>query len=1163
LCIEIEEMKLSSMICRHQLVLLICITLSSAGGIQSDAQEPPAVPEPATPDATLLTVEQSQKRQEEIKQKLAALDASGLSEDDRKKAAEFYQKALNALASVDEYRGQKIRHENNINKYKAELEKYQTDLANLSTAEFHIDLQVDLANLELELAKQEQIVQSAREELAKSEQQLKDRPARLVDIPQQTVERQKELEKATADFETAAGKDATDILASAERDYLGARIDALKMSLAEMTEQRRYYTMSPDLAQVRRDFRAKQLAQEEKKLAALRQVIDARRIEEAEKQATAAAQMAAVVRPEAIAELAKRNSELAEEQARIAANSAVLTDEKAAIEAQKKDLSAAFDRSQERVAQAGSAEVGQELRRRQEMLPDLSAIRRRIALGNQEKEDASYQYFELMERRGNIVDAEIDDRVAEILQQIPADQQSGAQIEIRKLLDDELNILKSAIKAYDTYRTNLTELLAAEEELRIETRAYSDFIAEHVLWIRSTNLPRLSDIEAGAGAVAWTIDPDNWRDVVNALRKKASDWPVAVTLFMLVMIFSVYTHSRLRNRLRAIGEKAAKRTSTDFWPSLEALWITLLLSLPWPLLLGFVGWWMESPLNESEFVRALSQSLKFTACCFLLLELVRHLCRNAGLADAHFNWPQSCLLQVRRHVRWLIWICLPLVAWLTALEVQNVEKLWSSSLGRLCFVVVMLLLSFAAYRVLLSRKSPFRQLLTKKADSIAMRLFHIWSPLVTVLPGLLAVLAIVGYHYTAYQLAIRLLETAGLVLVLAIIGGLAKRWILVNRRRLAREQAKQKRAQALAAAEAVPTSDEIAPVVPPELLEESVDFVALGEQTAKLLSTVLVAAGVVMAWFIWQDMLPALSYLNQTTVFLEADPQKSLRWGQLLKFLLVLAVTYIATVNLPALMEFAILQRLPLDSGSRYAITSISRYIIVAIGLSTAYTSLGFDGTSIQWLVAAMGVGLGFGLQEIFANFVSGIILLFERPIRVGDVVTFGDRTGAVSRIRMRATTIVDADRKEYIVPNKDLITERLLNWTLTDGMNRVEVKVGVAYGTDTALVCRLLKEVAAEHPLILKEPEPTATLDAFGASTLDFALRCFLPTMEKRGLTIHDLNTAVNKKFAANNIEMAYPQADVYIKSWPERWTEPGVRAVVNGQDATKRKSHQGQEKN
>src|SRR5690606_10779634 len=203
--------------------------------------------------------------------------------------------------------------------------------------------------------------------------------------------------------------------------------------------------------------------------------------------------------------------------------------------------------------------------------------------------------------------------------------------------------------------------------------------------------------------------------------------------------------------------------------------------------------------------------------------------------------------------------------------------------------------------------------------------------------------------------------------------------------------------------------------------------------------------------FVWQDMLPALSRFSNLPILpLRPEVKNPLTWGGLVQFLLVIAVTYIAVRNLPALVELAVLQRLQLDPGSRYAITSISRYVLVAIGMSMAYGALGFDPTSIQWLIAAMGVGLGFGLQEIFANFVSGIILLFERPIRVGDVVTLGDKTGAVSRIRMRATTIIDGDRKEYIVPNKDLITERLLNWTLSDGFNRIEIRVGVALGSDT-----------------------------------------------------------------------------------------------------------------
>lgn len=1142
---------------------------------QGPTEAPPAVVEATTAgnadavDPELLTLEESQQWQEEIRQKLGALDASGLGEEDRKKAAEAYQRALNSLATLEEYRAAKEKHERESRQYlgdenyEGDLHKYQRLLAELPAEPRPISAE-DQENLQQALVVQEQAVAKAQAELAKAEEMLKIRQTRLIEIPQQIVERQKELENVNAELQKAAVRDGANVLADAEQEALAARAEALKMQLAEMVAQRRYFAQSPDLAQVRRDYRTKSLAQEEKKLAAIRQTLDARRLAQAEEQAIEASRTAAVERPTAIAELAKRNQLLAEEQTKVASKIPELTEELAAIDREQEKLKKAFSGSRDRVATAGSTEVGQELRRQQEQLPDISAISRRIALRTQERDNASYRSLELQELRDEAADAEMQDRVAAVLEAIPADQRAGAEAEIRKLLDDELKILNSSIDTYDTYSRNLTDLLASEEELRIDARAYADFIAEHVLWIRSTNVPRWDDVEAGAAALAWTIDPANWQAVARALWNKTGQWPLAVVLFAVVMGFSLYLHRRMRTRLRAIGETAAKRTSTDFWLSVEALWITVLLALPWPLLLWFCGWWMHSPLNESEFVRALSISLQFAAYCLLLLEVVRHLCRSGGLADAHFNWPQACLAQVRRHVRWLAWICLPLVIWLTTLEVQNVEKLWSSSLGRACFVMVMVLLTVASYRVLLAGDSPFRQLLTKKADSMAIRLFHIWSPAVTVLPILLAIVSVIGYHYTAEQLAVRLLQMAGLVLVLSIAGGLAKRWILVNRRRLAREQAKQKRAQVVAvtATGATSVSDEAAVVAPADLIEDSVDLVALGEQTSKLLFTILIAMGLVSAWFVWQDMLPALSRFTKLPILpLRPDIENPLTWGGLVQFLLVVGVTYIAVRNLPALMEFAILQRLPLDPGSRYAITSISRYILVAIGISMAYQALGFDPTSIQWLIAAMGVGLGFGLQEIFANFVSGIILLFERPIRVGDVVTLGDKTGAVSRIRMRATTIIDGDRKEYIVPNKDLITERLLNWTLSDGVNRIEIRVSVPFGSDTDLVCRLLKEAATEHPLVLNDPEPSGTLEGFGPSTLNFALRCFLPTMDKRLMTIHELNTAINQKFMAEGLALACPQSNLVVKSWPREWTERGAHAEANGTSGAQEKSEHRQE--
>ena len=141
------------------------------------------------------------------------------------------------------------------------------------------------------------------------------------------------------------------------------------------------------------------------------------------------------------------------------------------------------------------------------------------------------------------------------------------------------------------------------------------------------------------------------------------------------------------------------------------------------------------------------------------------------------------------------------------------------------------------------------------------------------------------------------------------------------------------------------------------------------------------------------------------------------------------------------MLEVLLLSRLSLKQGSSYAITTLLSYVIVMIGVMITLGSLGLSWSKMQWLVAALGVGLGFGLQEIFANFISGIIILFERPVRIGDVITIGELSGTVSRIRIRATTIIDFDRKEIIIPNKAFVTERLINWSLTDTVTRVTLK--------------------------------------------------------------------------------------------------------------------------
>jgi potassium efflux system protein len=169
------------------------------------------------------------------------------------------------------------------------------------------------------------------------------------------------------------------------------------------------------------------------------------------------------------------------------------------------------------------------------------------------------------------------------------------------------------------------------------------------------------------------------------------------------------------------------------------------------------------------------------------------------------------------------------------------------------------------------------------------------------------------------------------------------------------------------------------------------------------------------------------------------------------------------------------------------------------------------------------------------ANFICGIILLFERPIRVGDVVSVAGVSGTVSKIKMRATTIVNFDREEFVVPNKEFITGSLINMTLSSPINRVLIPVGVAYGSDTEEVLRILSEVAKGVDGVMEEPAPVITFESFGDSSLDFMVRAYLPSRENRLGVITELHRQIDRRFAEANIEIPFPQRDLHLRSVDE----------------------------
>ncbi|MFQ5587751.1 MAG: mechanosensitive ion channel family protein [Nitrospiria bacterium] len=230
--------------------------------------------------------------------------------------------------------------------------------------------------------------------------------------------------------------------------------------------------------------------------------------------------------------------------------------------------------------------------------------------------------------------------------------------------------------------------------------------------------------------------------------------------------------------------------------------------------------------------------------------------------------------------------------------------------------------------------------------------------------------------------------------------------------------------------------------------------------------------------------------------------------------------------------------------GISEATGSIIRYTVIFIGFLMILQSAGVDLSAITVLAGALGIGVGFGLQNITSNFVSGIIILFERPIKVGDRIQVNEVLGNVINISPRATTVVTNENISIIVPNSEFISSTVINWSHTDRLVRRSIPVGVSYGSDPEVVRAALFEVAAEHPGILKNPEPQVLLDEFGDSALNFLLRVWTDTYTDNPLVLRsEINYLIFKKLKAHDIEIPFPQRDLHLKSGFTRETRQGEK--------------------
>jgi potassium efflux system protein len=729
--------------------------------------------------------------------------------------------------------------------------------------------------------------------------------------------------------------------------------------------------------------------------------------------------------------------------------------------------------------------------------------------------------------------SDVEAAVSELQSELQTEQPRAQQARLRELVTQRLELLDHMLEAEELYLDKARELDAAEDALLAVVADYEALLLKRLAWLRTEAPIDLGKRLALPDQLNRVLAAERTTELGRLVSRQLAANPLFWAAFLLVGTL-LWSRRRIRVALQGVADRVGKPTTDRFGLTLRALALTLLLALPLPLLLAAWGWLVRHASPGTDLTLALGDKVLLVAGLLLSLRLPWAICEPNGLAAAHFRWPEPNLRLLRTATRRLTWILIPAVALMhLAVVLDPLEG--GGTMGRLAAIVAFGAVAWFMARVFHPRRGVMAQLRHRDAYPMLLGSYWLWYPALVLYPVVMIVMAWSGYLYTASVESNNYLDSVQLVLALVVLEALALRWLLVVRRRLSYEAAVKRRRVASEAAQSGPREPG-REAADPRFDEPQVELSSLSADTRALIRFGLGFVALIGFLLIWSDTLSALRVFeehvlwNKTVLVGGEEQQRPVTLLHLGLALLLAVGTWVLLRRLPALLEIILLRRSQLSAADRYAATTLTSYVIGAIGILLVLGTLGVSWAHLQWMAAALSVGIGFGLQEIVANFVSGLIILFERPIRVGDTVTVGDTDGVVTKIRIRATTIRNWDRKELLVPNKEFVTGRLLNGSLSDPVTRIVLVVGVAYGSDVERASAIMTGIAQANEHVIDEPPPVVTFDTFGDNALTLTLRAFVESVDVRIGTISALNRATNEAFADAGISIPFPQRDLHL---------------------------------
>lgn len=677
-----------------------------------------------------------------------------------------------------------------------------------------------------------------------------------------------------------------------------------------------------------------------------------------------------------------------------------------------------------------------------------------------------------------------------------------------QLYDQRRTLLREKLEAQNTLLRLLVDTNSATEQLIATTRDYQAFLTGNLLWIRSYHWLDPSQLLEQLLAL---VDPapllaGSWR------WQRTLAEPLFMGFLLLLALLLLFRRRASAARESLLSVPIGPRDESPR-KILTGLALGLVLCLPLPLALILLAWAMSLATAGAAEVEALARGLGAAAVALFLLAWLQDLTGRLGTGRRLLKWNAQKLDTLRGDLPWLSILVPTAVGAIVVARSRWVEDTGGplAALGTFTLSAAIL---FATVRIL--RSSSLR------SDRLATLLFQALA---------LIAAAIVTMHFTGQLFAAQMYlhalgrSLAAVSLTLLVIN-IAQRVILIYEGRIERRQRAELKAQARDGEDLSPEQ---------EISDRDVDAVAsLSDAQAQLLGALRLLLLGGFLWLIWSPALPAVALLDNVTLWAVTDPGlppgelRAVSLATLIIAFIVAAVTVVLVKHVPPLVQVLMMEYASVSPGVRYAAGMLLQYVIIGIGASISLSLLGFAWSKVQWLVAALGVGIGFGLQEIVANFISGIILLFERPIRVGDIISVSGHDGVVVNINPRATVISTFDNKELLIPNKDLITGVVNNWSLTSSKLRGVIPVGIAYGSDVRKAIAILYDVAKENPRVLEDPAPLVTFEDFGDNALVLWLRCYTDSDYLQRWT--ELRTEIYDRLNDAAITIAFPQRDVHL---------------------------------